>query len=232
MTRTTLNSLASVGLLAASSACFAQTLPSNAELAKEATKAMPRSADILKRAGDQTANQMGRMPDVGQVKPTGVAPAAADPSAVAKLYASAAAARKPQLHIAVSLSMPSEALHKLADQAAATGSHLVLRGVVDNSLPRTAELTAAYVKRHPGLQFDINPLVFRRFAITRVPTYVITKDDRELKQCSKECEASDFFVSVSGDVSLDYAMEHISKNAPKTFSVKAEEVLASLGRVR
>lgn len=204
---------------------FAQG-PSDAQIERYARKAVPKSEDTIKKASEMAKGLRTQLPDVDAVSAGGTA---ADPEVIAKRYqAITAAGQEPQLFIAVSFSMPPETLLRLSQQAAKVGAHLVLRGVINNSLPKTAEATAAFIKRVPGLQFDIDPTVFRRFGIRQVPAFVIKRDNQELKSCSAECDASDYFVSVAGDVSLDYALEHFSRHAAAPFNSHAERLLAQL----
>ncbi len=200
-------------------------VPTDAQIDKQAKKALPKSDDSIKRASEMAKNLRVQVPDVGTPRAGG---AAADPEAIAKRYEGMTSAKEPQLFIAVSFSMPPETLMRLSEQAAKVGAHLVLRGVVNNSLQKTAEATSTFVKRVPGLEFDIDPTVYRRFGIRQVPAFVLTRDNQELKSCSNECDAPDYFVSVAGDVSLDYALEHIARHGGKPFNARAEQLLTKL----
>lgn len=200
-------------------------VPTDAQIDKQAKKALPKSEDSIKRAGEMAKSLRIQVPDVGTPRAAG---AAADPEAIAKRYEGMTAVKEPQLFIAVSFSMPPETLMRLAQQASKVGAHLVLRGVVNNSLQKTVEATSTFVKRVPDLQFDIDPTVYRRFGIRQVPAFVLTRDNQELKSCSNECDTPDYFVSVAGDVTLDYALEHIARHGGKPFNVRAEQLLRKL----
>jgi conjugal transfer pilus assembly protein TrbC len=216
------------GLLAAAGAVAAAgaqpTLPSDADIARAAKQA-PNLEDAVRRASERAS---GFRPPVPDAMPKAGATPIPDPAEVARRLSGGTHSAEPRVLIAVSLSLPPETLDHLAQQAARVGAHLVLRGVVGDSLTKTATATAPYIKKYPGVQFDIDPTIFRRFRIERVPTFVLTRDDQELRSCTKECDASDYYVSVAGDVSLDYALEHIGKRSKQPFTGRAEQLLTKL----
>jgi len=58
-------------------------------------------------------------------------------------------------------------------------------------------------------------LTFDRFAIARVPSFVLVRDGTRPVSCSVgNCAPADSFLHISGDVSLDYALEHMQRSAP------------------
>ncbi len=129
----------------------------------------------------------------------------------------------------VSFSMPPESIERLAAQASKVGATLVLRGMVDDSLTKTAQVVAAFLKRYPGAQFQIDPTVFRRFSIDQVPAFVLSTQPTGASTCAgKECSPRDSFVSVAGDVTLDYALEYLAQQRTAKFSSMAERRLKRL----
>lgn len=137
---------------------------------------------------------------------------------------------EPQLRIFVTLAMPEASLKLLATQAAKTNATIVIRGLKDDSM--TATLAA--VQRVIGEQrvdWQIDPPAFTRFAVTRAPTFVLTAQSTntaEVRGCTTGCDKPDSFVSVSGDVSLDYALNTIARAIP-AFAMDAQRYLVKLG---
>jgi conjugal transfer pilus assembly protein TrbC len=212
-------------LLAASALASAQSaMPDNVAIAREAAKQAPRSAAAIRKAEKQASRQRPPVPDVS-------APhlfTAPDPAAIAKHYQGMGPAEESSLFVMVSFSMPPESIGRLAEQASKAGGTLVLRGMVDGSLKRTAETVSDYLKRYPGAQFQIDPTVFKRFAITQVPTFVISTTPRDAGTCGKECDTRHTFASVAGDVTLDYALEYLTRQRDGQIAALAESRLKRL----
>lgn len=102
------------------------------------------------------------------------------------------------LFVFVSLSMPTVSLEQLMLDAKQAGATLVLRGLKNNSYRETlSELQPLVEKSQGGL--IINPKLFEQFQIQRVPTFVY--------------QFGDVADSISGDVSLTYAVNKIVEEA-------------------
>jgi len=127
----------------------------------------------------------------------------------------------PGLFIFVSLTMPRATLQGLVDQAARAKASIVIRGFSNGSLRDTvAQVQGLIGKQQVAIQID--PLAFDRFAITRVPSFVLVRDGTRPVACaSGSCAPADSFLRSTGDVSLDYALEHMQRSAPG-FSPAAE----------
>lgn len=110
------------------------------------------------------------------------------------------------LYYFFSFSMPQTTLENIVPLLKKTGAIMVLRGMKNDSLKETMaalqELDGKY-----GVQVDINPPLFRKLGVDKVPALVYVKG--ECKTCGNEPPAA--FYTVYGDVSLDYALEQISK---------------------
>ena len=136
---------------------------------------------------------------------------------------------QPQLRIFVTLAMPEASLKLLAAQSAKTQATLVIRGLKDDSM----KATLATVQRIIGelaVDWQIDPPAFTRFAITRAPTFVLTSQSAgaiEPRRCTTNCDKAQSFVSVSGDVSLDYALDVIARAKP-AFASDAQRYLSKL----
>lgn len=219
--------LGMVLVTAALTTAMAQQLPNDDVIAREAIKQAARSASTIDKADRQSRQLRQAVPDVGAVAPLPVPLPAPDPADIAKRYG---AAQQPDaaLFVLVSLSMPPASLGRLAAQAGKAGATLVLRGVVDGSLTKTAEMTAAVIRQHPGAQFQIDPTLFRRFNVDQVPTFVLAAPTAQGQTCGKDCDAQGTFVRVSGDVTLDYALEHLARQANPRFARLAYHRLKQL----
>ncbi len=127
----------------------------------------------------------------------------------------AAAAAGPALLVFVSFSMPDAALERLVDQAARSGATLLLRGLVEDSLPKTVTRVQRVIgQRKVGFQVD--PQAFDRFSITATPSFVLIKDRSVPTPCAAgTCFAAESYALAAGDVSLDYALRFIQRSAPK-----------------
>lgn len=158
-----------------------------------------------------------------------------DLEALARGFASAAGspalpgADEPRLIVFISLGMPEAALSRLVDQAARARAQLLLRGLSEGSLPRTAARIKKLIGTRP-VAVQIDPRAFDRYAIRRVPAFVLARAGGTDPACSGEqCARSDDHVIAAGDVSLDYALDHFQRSAP-AFAKDAGRFLARLGR--
>nr|WP_259372723.1 type-F conjugative transfer system pilin assembly protein TrbC [Schlegelella koreensis] len=119
----------------------------------------------------------------------------------------------PKVLIFVSFAMPEATLQRLVDQAARAGATLVLRGLVNGSIRDTVTRMQALIgSRRVAVQID--PEAFDRHGITRTPTFVLVMDGAGAEACaSRVCGSSQQFAKVAGDVTLDYAMQYLSRNS-------------------
>jgi conjugal transfer pilus assembly protein TrbC len=137
---------------------------------------------------------------LGQMKPT-------DPSQVLAV---------PKLYVFVTMALPAETLKSLIVQAERAGATLVLRGMVNNSMNQTGAAVRKLIGAHK-VGFTIDPEAFDRYGVTHAPSFVLAKAaSLESRPCSEKlCARADGFALVAGDVSLDHALEHIERRAPR-----------------
>ena len=120
----------------------------------------------------------------------------------------------PGLFIFVSMTMPRATLQGLVDQAARAKATIVIRGFANGSLRDTVTQVQGLIGQQQ-VAIQIDPLAFDRFAITRVPSLVLVRDGTRPVSCTgSRCAPADSFLHISGDVSLDYALEHMQRSAP------------------
>lgn len=206
-------------------------------LAQEPTFASGRSDGFrmptdeeMARAQAKAREAMGRLPDSGSIKqqygatgmpkveslPKPAAPAL-DIASIAEKYKHLGQAAIPQngqpdLLVMVSLSMPKEALERTAQQAERAGATLVFRGLKGDSMTKMGEEIKAILGNR-NVSVVIHPPAFQQFSVTRVPAVVIARQDAG-NVLDNGCSKPDTFVKVSGDVSLDYALDYIERKSP------------------
>lgn len=118
----------------------------------------------------------------------------------------------PDLLVFVSLSMPKEALHRLAGQVEKAGATLVFRGLKGDSMMKMGEEIKAIIG-DSNVSVAIHPPAFQQFSLTNVPVVVLANAEAS-SVLENGCSKSGTFVKVSGDVSLDYALEYIERKSP------------------
>lgn len=193
--------------------------PNKADL-DAARRLVPSAAEI-----DQVARELGPQPVVRlpQSSLDRNRQAAPDLRGLAEQYErirrgpdGAASARDASgLLVFVSLGMPRASLQRLIDEAKRVRAVLVLRGVKDRSLTRTAAAVSELMgSQGPGWQID--PALFRRFDIASVPSFVLIDPARPVAvgcgdgQCQQAA-----FAKLQGDVSIAHALGVIADGDPE-----------------
>ncbi|NVD97708.1 type-F conjugative transfer system pilin assembly protein TrbC [Massilia sp. BJB1822] len=168
-----------------------------------------------------------RAPQPEQVSPVDVAALAREVAARGQMAAQALPGG-PQLLVFISLSMPEGALQRLMELGARAKAVLVLRGLEGGSLIKTmAHVHKLLGQRQVALQID--PQAFDRFGVRQVPTFVLLREGSKGQDCDAgTCFAPEAYLSVAGDVTIDYALEHIASRAPRF----AREAQVFLNRIK
>jgi conjugal transfer pilus assembly protein TrbC len=97
----------------------------------------------------------------------------------------------------VSFSMPKASLKELSDQCQKYGATLVIRGVHEGSFTKTKD--KIFEISETGLNIDINPELFKRYNIHKVPTFVLIKNGKEISR-------------LSGNVTLEFVSGKFMEN--------------------
>lgn len=176
---------------------------------------MKKRGNSDSEALDKAAAQYGAgikpfsMPNVG----TGREKGTVDPARIAQMYLDAnklaVNSDKPEVMIFVSLSMPPAALERIGKQAQKAGAVVFFRGLKYSLMdPKgwTKSIKALEPISATGADVQIHPELFTRFNVTAVPTVVVSSNPKE--GCQDDACAS-FSASVTGDVSLDYALAQL-----------------------
>jgi len=184
---------------------------------------MPHAADIDKEmyrvererklmfdpnsTATQTASSV--FPNVPIPQPAGV-----DIHVLAKQYQQKAAVHNiDDLIIFASFTMPTASLKRLIKQANLVGASVVLRGLKNNSIKQTG--LAIQALGEPMGNVVVNPNAFIKYKVKVVPTIVLASAAKINQVDQVGCALPDHYVAVSGDVSLDYALEKIMHHAPQ-----------------
>jgi type-F conjugative transfer system pilin assembly protein TrbC len=101
----------------------------------------------------------------------------------------------PSILIFVSFSMPEQSLLAYLRDAKKIHASVVIRGLIDNSFPKTFQRMAKLVQASNGDGVELNPLWFKKFAIKKVPAVVVVQGDQ--------------YDELTGDVSLAAALRFI-----------------------
>jgi len=137
----------------------------------------------------------------------------------------------PQLYVFVSFSMPEVTLKRLLAQTSQIESSLILRGLIDDDMGKTktriAQLLEADENGHTRIKggFAIDPTLFERFDIQQVPTFVLT--DTPATRCTDANCTEVTHARLSGDTTLEYALETMRREAPD-MKASAGELLSRI----
>lgn len=173
----------------------------------------------VKRADQPAVHPVQRTPEVNAL-PKPIAQSKLDVAAVADQYKSLGAnagirnAQSPthELLIFASFSMPRENLDMLVSQADRLGAVIVMRGFKDNSMKSMGRAIADLVGNR-NVSVHVHPPAFKQFKIEAVPAFVLSRSENS-KQVSEEgCAPDSSFVKVSGDVTVEYALEQFERRA-------------------
>lgn len=122
-----------------------------------------------------------------------------------KKQSSCLESKKDGFYIFVSLNMSENLLVQYDYIAKQIGARLVLRGFKNNSFKDTIEVTQK-------LALQVDPVAFKKFSITSVPSFVLANDSK--------------FDKLVGNVSIKYALEQFE--AQGELKTQAQEYLKRL----
>jgi conjugal transfer pilus assembly protein TrbC len=218
----------------------AQTPERNAGAPATISGRPPTDAEIERAAREHrmpTDAELERIAIPSTPKLDGTGPTAPlDPEKLARQWhdaqarlARAANDTAPRLQIFVTLAMPEPSLRALIAQAARAKAVVVLRGAKNGSLRQTLEAARNLIGAQP-VAWQIDPPAFARYQISAAPAFVLTRAGAQPAACTEGvCLANQDFAKVTGDVSLEYALEAIARGAPH-FAAEAEVLLTPLRR--
>ncbi len=123
------------------------------------------------------------------------------------------------LMIFASLSMPREVLQELSRQAVEAGGVIVLRGVQSEGWVATMKEARA-INRGAGAAWEINPAMFKKFKVTMVPVFVLA-DASQIIPSDEGCAPDVAYASVTGDISIEQALNIIKTRGKPEFATMA-----------
>lgn len=131
------------------------------------------------------------------------------------------------LIVFVSLGLPRPTLERLVVDAERVKATLVLRGVRDRSVTKTAQTIAELIGKRT-VSWQIDPALFTRFEVRAVPTFVLIDPSKPvLVACSEgQCQQASY-AKVAGDVSIGHALGAIEQHDP-TLAGTAKSMSARL----
>lgn len=194
--------------------------------ADEVSEAQARAREVMGRIPTGGSKHMIVRPSIPNVEalpsPTAVAP---DIGTLAEKYkylgrAALPSDRTAELLVMVSFSMPRETLERIVDQAELAGATLIFRGLKGESMTKMGD-EVRKILRGKNVAVAIHPPAFRQFSVTRVPAVVIARPAAG-HVLENGCSRTETFVKVTGDVSLDYALDYIERSSA-TWAAAAKE---------
>ena len=193
------------------------SLPTDFDMRIDMQLARQRMADALngtKLSADMNGSSVPRTETLP--KPVAKNPDLAQIAEGYRQFPATTAARPadlPELMVFVSFSMPKETLERIVLQSEMTGAVLVLRGLKGNSLTRMGEEVAQLVGKR-NVTAIIHPPAFVQFKVTQVPALVLAKPSQATRIGTDGCAGPTSYIKVDGDVTQDYALDLIERQAP------------------
>ena len=189
-------------------------LPSDADM----RAAQERMAAALTAVGAPLIPGISVVPKLDSLpKPVGKNP---DIAKIAEAYRQPAPSNSPvantdmpELMVFISFSLPKETLQRIVSQSEKSGAVLVLRGLKGNSLTKMGEEIAKLVGDR-NVTAIIHPPAFKQFNVKQVPSLVLAKSGQASKITEDGCAPATSFIKVDGDVTQDYALDLIERQAP------------------
>ena len=114
-----------------------------------------------------------------------------------------------RLLIFISSSMPKKSIINLMTQASSIGAVFVVRGLINNSYVNTYKYFYN-LKGNNTVGIMINPTLFSALHVETVPTFALYQSDKDLLHTA--CNVAPKYTKVSGDVTLRYALEQLTKS--------------------
>lgn len=125
----------------------------------------------------------------------------------------------------LSFSMPDDELAEYSRQAKEAGAVIVLRGMWQGSVTKTQQ--KAYQVNKPIAQWDINPGVFRKFKVDRVPA-IILADAKQSQVLEDGCAQPGSYLRVDGTIAVRQALLLMRQQGEGSLAKEAADRLEKL----
>jgi type-F conjugative transfer system pilin assembly protein TrbC len=129
------------------------------------------------------------------------------------------------LFIFISASVPEKSILHYLKQAQKIGALVVLRGLIEDSLPQTLKTVSSWKKESSLDNIILDPVAFERFKVNQVPSIVLAQADYPCPQ-GENCTIT-AMDKMTGEISLDYALRKFSQSGD--LQQEANNLLSQLG---
>lgn len=129
----------------------------------------------------------------------------------------------------VSFSMPEASIKKIIADTLKVNGTVAFVGFKNNDFKETAKEIRRLDIRKGNIQ--INPNAFKQYRIDVVPSIVMVKAQAEESLDGEGCVLPQNYSKVTGDVSLEFALELMAKNEAQDLKTLAEHYLATFKNV-
>lgn len=123
----------------------------------------------------------------------------------------------------VSFSMPEPLIVDYLKQAKRWNAQVVLRGAINGDIPTTFARVQALIEKHDVQGVMIDPTLFQRFGIQRVPAMVLPLEP--LKPCEAQGCGTPKHIKAFGDVSIDSFLQTVTRLGDRGEQQKATALL-------
>lgn len=190
------------------SADASETFPSFSELEKEQQRIEETRKGMFDPENPALKDVVSVFPNIPDPEPSHV-----DVEAIARSYThEKGPPQQEELFAFVSFTMPQHSLLRFIRQVHRVGGTVVLNGFKNDSLKETAAAIRD-LGEHSG-EVQINPKAFTMYQVEAIPTVVLTVREPGSPLEEDGCAAASAYVAITGDVSLDYALEEIARREP------------------
>lgn len=111
---------------------------------------------------------------------------------------------EPDFKIFISFSVPESIWCSLSKDLVKVGGTFILIGLPNNSFPELSEKILKLKQMGVEAQIQIDPVAFKKYDVSQVPTFVISDGDK--------------YDKVSGCISTEYALNYLSEKGELQFS--------------
>ena len=114
-----------------------------------------------------------------------------------------------RLLIFISSSMPKRTIMNLMQQASSLGAVFVVRGLINGSYVNTYRYFYD-LKGDNSVGIMLNPTLFQALQVNSVPTFALYQSEQDLMKTA--CNVAPKYTTVSGEVSVHYALEQLNRS--------------------
>jgi|GEM_PF-6940204 len=120
-----------------------------------------------------------------------------------------------ELLVFLSFSMPDQMIKQYIEQAARHKARVVFRGSVTGDLKISENQKRIHAMNPRRMaSVEINPTLFTRYAVTKVPTFAVGKYSVTPGYDANGCLPPINFATITGDISIPYALKEIQNKGP------------------